>query len=92
MKTDTEHFSYGRWETYAIQGYAWYVTNPTWMPGDAYNPKGWLDGISSSGVASGWACDQDMPTGRTLVDFYADVAGTLTKVATATATPFASRR
>jgi hypothetical protein len=85
VKTDTGHFSYGRWETYAIQGYAWYVTNPTWMPGDAYNPKGWVDGISGSGVASGWACDQDMPTGRTLVDFYTDVAGTLTKVATATA-------
>jgi hypothetical protein len=85
VKTDTGHFSYGRWETYAIQGYNWYVTNPTWMPGDAYQPKGWVDGISGSGVASGWACDQDMPTGRTLVDFYTDVAGTLTKVATATA-------
>jgi hypothetical protein len=26
-----------------------------------YQPKGYMDGISSSGVASGWVCDQDAP-------------------------------
>ena len=72
VNRDTQHFSYGRFETYGIQAYAWFVSNPprTWMPGDAVNPKGWIDGISSTGVATGWACDPDMPTGRTLIDFY----------------------
>ncbi|HEX6095369.1 MAG TPA: hypothetical protein VF432_03510 [Thermoanaerobaculia bacterium] len=88
VKTDTQHFSYGRFETTGIQSFAWYVSNPprTWMPGDSYNPKGWVDGISSTGVASGWACDQDMPTGRTFVDFYADNGATF--VATATANQY----
>ncbi|HEV7239007.1 MAG TPA: hypothetical protein VGQ36_07165 [Thermoanaerobaculia bacterium] len=88
VKTDTEHFSYGRFETYAIQSFAWYVSNParTWMPGDAYNPSGWVDGVSPTGVATGWACDRDMTTGRTLVDFYADNGATY--VATATANEY----
>jgi len=82
---DTEHFSYGRFETYGIEGYAWWVSNPprTWMPYDNYNPSGWLDGISGTGLAQGWACDRDAPDGRIFIDFYAD-NGT-TYVATATA-------
>lgn len=88
VNRDTKFFSYGRFETYGIQAFAWYVSNPprTWMPGDAYNPKGWIDGISPTGVVSGWACDQDMPTGRTLVDFY-DANG-LAYIATATANEY----
>jgi hypothetical protein len=82
---DTQQFSYGRFETYGIEGYAWWVSNPprTWMPYDNYDPHGWVDGISSTGLASGWACDRDAPDGRIFIDFYAD-NGT-TYVATATA-------
>ncbi|HVG25690.1 MAG TPA: hypothetical protein VND45_16155 [Thermoanaerobaculia bacterium] len=82
-RVDKEHFSYGRFETYGIQGYAWWVSSRTWMPGDASDPRGWVDGISSTGVATGWACDPDMPTGRTLIDFYADNGTTYVGTATA---------
>ncbi|MCU1346973.1 MAG: hypothetical protein JWO56_3 [Acidobacteria bacterium] len=82
---DTQHFSYGRFETYGIEGYAWWVSNPprTWMPYDTYNPSGWVDGITSSGVIHGWACDRDMFDGRIFIDLYADNGATY--VATATA-------
>lgn len=39
--TGTNFFSYGRFETYGIQAYAWYVLPKTWAPGDAVE----------------WACD-----------------------------------
>ncbi|HVG25695.1 MAG TPA: hypothetical protein VND45_16180 [Thermoanaerobaculia bacterium] len=67
---DPRFFSYGRFETYAIMGYAWWVLPRAWMPRDDYEPRGWLDGISETGLASGWACDPDMPDGRTRIDFY----------------------
>jgi hypothetical protein len=90
VNRDTKFFSYGRFETYGIQAYAWYVSNPprTWMPYDVYNPKGWIDGISSTGVATGWACDQDMPTGRTFVDFYTYDGTTFTFLVKATANQY----
>jgi hypothetical protein len=88
IRRDEKFFSYGRFETYGIQGYAWYVSNPprTWMPYDTYNPSGWLDGISSTGLAQGWACDRDMTDGRIFIDFYADNGATY--VATATANQY----
>jgi hypothetical protein len=82
---DNGHFSYGRFETYGIQGYAWFVNSRTWMPGDAYNPTGGITSINSSGVAQGWACDADMPGGRVFVDFYVDNGATYVATATASA-------
>ncbi|MBC7405944.1 MAG: hypothetical protein H7230_00520 [Candidatus Parcubacteria bacterium] len=36
------------------------------------SPDGWLDGISSTGVASGWATDADVPNTSLDVHFYID--------------------
>jgi len=84
-KVDKQQFSYGRFETYGIEGYAWWVSNPprTWMPYDNNDSHGWVDGISPTGLASGWACDRDAPDGRIFIDFYADNG--VTYVGTATA-------
>jgi hypothetical protein len=75
----TEFFTFNRYVTYGILANTWVeqrtLTNkakPELMPYDAYNPNGWLDGITSSGVAQGWACDKDKPTGSVKVDFYVD--------------------
>ncbi len=72
-----DFFSFNRYVTYGILANTWVElrtqTNnaqPELMPNDTYNPKGWLDGISSSGVAQGWACDQDKPTGKVKIDLY----------------------
>ena len=40
-----------------------------WAYLDQYNPIGYLDGISSTGVATGWTCDQDLPGWSNYVDF-----------------------
>ncbi len=82
---DNDHFSYGRFEGYGIEGYAWFVIARTWMPYDSYNPTGGITSINSSGVAQGWACDADMPGGRVLVDFYVDNGATYVATATASA-------
>jgi len=37
---------------------------------DDHDPIGYLDGIDANGVASGWTCDQDLPTWQNAVDFY----------------------
>lgn len=75
----TEFFSFNRYVTYGILANTWVglraQTNnaqPELMPYDANNPIGWLDGISSSGLAQGWACDKDKPTGSVKIDFYVD--------------------
>jgi hypothetical protein len=70
----------GRYTTYYDQGWRWYTlraggaSNPRYMPGDNPNvaPKGWIDVVNNSGVASGWACDVDAPNGWVKVDLYAD--------------------
>lgn len=42
-----------------------------WYP-NYYEPKGYLDGISSSGYATGWACDPDAPEVSIRVEITAD--------------------
>ncbi|MDQ3282222.1 MAG: hypothetical protein M3Q69_12505 [Acidobacteriota bacterium] len=80
---DNGHFSYGRFETYGIEAFDWYMNARTFMPGDAFNPNGAVT-ISSTGLATGWVCDADMPGGRILVDFYAGSAFSATATASAT--------
>jgi hypothetical protein len=64
-------FGWGRYVTYGTHGYKWAATAPKLMPYDNYNPTaGYLEQISSSGVAQGWTCDWDLVTGRIQVDFY----------------------
>jgi hypothetical protein len=53
---------------------------------DDHEPRGWIDGISSTGVASGWSCDRDVPLASNAVDFYAGgVPGVGTFILRATA-------
>ena len=53
-------------------GGSWIPSGAPNMPYDSYDPvAGWLDGISSSGLASGWTCDPDAPNNGVKVDFYA---------------------
>jgi len=37
---------------------------------DDHDPIGYLDGIDANGVATGWTCDQDLPTWSNALDFY----------------------
>jgi hypothetical protein len=68
--SDNTFFSFGRYVTYGVHGERWHVSPPEWMPKDNYNPIGYFEGISATGVAQGWSCDQDKPTGRIEVDLY----------------------
>jgi hypothetical protein len=68
-RVDKQHFSYGRFETYGMKAYAWFVGPRTFMPYDNYAPAGWVDGISPTGFAQGWACDRDATDKRVFVDF-----------------------
>lgn len=38
---------------------------------DDYDPIGYIDGITTTGVAFGWSCDRDIATTYVAVDFYA---------------------
>jgi hypothetical protein len=38
---------------------------------DDYDPIGYIDGITSTGVVYGWSCDKDLPNTSIAVDFYA---------------------
>jgi len=69
---DNGFFSYGRYETYVTMASDWFTSPREYLPFDNYNPIGYLDGISTSGVASGWTCDQDVPAKSNHVDFYAN--------------------
>jgi hypothetical protein len=55
-------FGYGRYVFYGELGSGWWATRRGYMPMDAYEAKGFLDGIDGGRVARGWACDQDVPT------------------------------
>jgi len=69
--TSMQFFGMARYVVYGKHGYSWWVTTPEWMPRDLYNPKGYLEAISSTGLAQGWTCDQDAPTKSNVVDLYA---------------------
>jgi hypothetical protein len=69
------HFGYGRYATYGIMGRDWFAQNAPKMPDDAYNPEGYFEGISATGLAQGWACDRDVKLqspNRIQVDFFVD--------------------
>lgn len=67
-----EHFSYGRFATYYDMGYLWIENGVPKFPGDANDPIGYFESISSTGLAQGWACDKDLGDrqGAIKVDFY----------------------
>jgi hypothetical protein len=73
-------FSYGRYVTYKYHGFEWWErTDLDFMPYDDHEPIGELLGITPTGVAYGWACDQDTALLRRQsdvrgiwVDFYID--------------------
>lgn len=74
-----EHFSYNRYVGYGIMANTWVewrqnpnLQLPQLMPYDTYNPIGYLEQVGASGLAQGWACDQDKPDGRIHLDFYVD--------------------
>ena len=71
----TDAFGYGRRVTYKEQPSDWYVNrgnqySTRYMPFNNNGAQGYLDAVSDSGVAYGWACDADQPTGTVKVDFY----------------------
>jgi hypothetical protein len=71
----TDAFGYGRKVTYNEQASDWYVNrgnqySTRYMPFNTHNPQGYLDAVSDSGVAYGWACDADAPNGTVKVDLY----------------------
>ena len=69
---NSDHFGYGRLATYHDMGGSWIPGGAPNMPYDTFDPvDGWLDGISPSGLASGWTCDPDAPNNGIKVDFYA---------------------
>jgi hypothetical protein len=63
-------FSFGRYATYQMIAYDWIVSPREYMPFNNYPPIGYFDQVSSTGLAQGWACDNDKPTGRVVVDLY----------------------
>ncbi|HJW95180.1 MAG TPA: hypothetical protein VJ901_16305 [Thermoanaerobaculia bacterium] len=69
--TSMQFFGMARYVVYGKHGYSWWVTTPEWMPKDLYNPKGYLEAVSSTGLAQGWTCDQDAPSKSNVVDLYA---------------------
>lgn len=69
---DNTFFGVGRHQTYGNLGYSWVASRREYLPFDAHNPIGYLDGVSATGVASGWTCDKDAPTKAARVDFYAN--------------------
>ena len=62
--TSNDFFSFGRYDTYGDFGYTWVPGGIPFMPFNKYPPRGYLEQISPTGVAQGWACDQDMPNGN----------------------------
>jgi hypothetical protein len=63
-------FGLGRYVTYQTLGQTWVNQLPMMMPYNYYAPIGYLDQVDSTGVASGWSCDQDYPGGANQVDLY----------------------
>jgi hypothetical protein len=68
----TGFFSWGRYVTYVPMAEDWFTTTREYLPFDGNNPIGYLDGISGSGLATGWSCDQDVPTKSNHVDLYSN--------------------
>lgn len=66
------HLSYGRYATYYEMGYKWMASGIPAFPPDKYDPIGFLEQVSSTGLAQGWACDKDLGNrqGAVKVDFY----------------------
>jgi hypothetical protein len=65
-------FSFGRYSFYQLLSSDWRVNRRDYMPFDNFDPIGYFDSISPSGLAQGWSCDNDKPTGRVVVDIYDD--------------------
>ena len=66
-------YSWGRYEYYYGQSYDWINTPREYLPFDANNPIGYIDGIDPvSGLAFGWTCDWDAPQHSNRVDLYAN--------------------
>ena len=57
-------FGLGRYVTYVTLADTWVDQLPAMMPYNRNPPQGYLDGITSTGIAEGWACDADMPSGN----------------------------
>jgi len=68
--SDNGFFSWGRHQAYGKLGYDWIATPREYLPFDSYDPIGYLEGVSATGVASGWTCDKDAPGKANRVDFY----------------------
>jgi hypothetical protein len=60
----------GRYWTYQTLGQTWVNSLPMMMPYNYYPPIGYLDQVTSTGVASGWSCDPDFSGGSNQVDLY----------------------
>jgi len=70
--TGMSFFSFSRRETYGEHGYDWWpYPGPEWMPFDKDNPIGFLEQVSSTGLAQGWTCDWDAPSKSIVIDIYA---------------------
>jgi hypothetical protein len=69
------HFGWGRYATYGIMARDWFQGSKPKMPDDNYDPTGYFEGISSTGLAQGWACDKDVQyqsPNRVKVSFFVD--------------------
>lgn len=66
---DTDPFTYGRYEYWFKYGYDWVRSTPSYMPHDTHDPIGFLEQVSSTGLAQGWTCDPDSE-GANEVNFY----------------------
>jgi len=67
----------GRYTSYVDQGWKFvepanYGNTARYMPPDANQPRGYLDGVTSQGHAYGWACDADAPNSWVKIDLYAN--------------------
>ena len=57
-------FGLGRYTTYVTLGHVWAAQLPAMMPLNQNAPIGYLEQISTTGLAQGWACDKDHPAGN----------------------------
>ncbi len=72
--TSTRFFSFGRYEIYYRHAYLWVTNEPEWMPKDNYDPIGFLEQVSPTGLVQGWTCDKDASSKSNVVEIYADNA------------------
>lgn len=85
--TGNGFYSFGRQETYQMLGYDWLQTPREYLPFDTHDPIGYFDGVSATGVAVGWTCDQDAPGKAVHVDLYAGGAIAVNAIANVASEP-----